>query len=260
LEIIKMSETSNLERRQFLLQRLSKTHRLSVSEICEQFTISEATARRDIDALAQEGKLQRFHGGVLAVEQAAPEAPALGRSREQTEEKERIGQAAAALVQDHETVFLGSGTTVLQAARHLAGRPLTVITNSLPVIHLLADDPAIQLISLGGVFRLSERSFIGHIAETVLADLRADKVLIGIRAISLQHGLTNDYLPETMTDRTILKMGREVIVLADHTKFGRVSTVHVAPVEKANTIVTDSATDAEMIVLLREKNIRVIIA
>lgn len=256
----KMSETSNLERRQQILLRLSKTHRLTISEICQLFSISEATARRDLDALAQEGKLQRFHGGVLSLEKAAPEAPALSRSREQAFEKESIGRAAAALVQDHETIFLGSGTTVFQAALQLAGRPLTVITNSLAVINLLADDPAIQLIALGGVFRPSERSFIGHLAETVLADLRADKVLLGIRAISLQHGLTNDTLPETMTDRNILKMAREVIVLADHTKFGRVSTVHVGPVEKAHTIVTDGSTDPEMVALLREKNIRVVIA
>lgn len=255
-----MVGVSSIERRQLLLQRLANTSRLSIIEICDAFGVSEATARRDIEALAQEGKLQRFHGGALALQLAAPEAPILGRSRDQAEEKERIGTAAAGLVMDHETVFLGSGTTVLQAARRLVGRPLTVITNSLPVINLLAGDPAVQLISLGGVFRPSEHSFIGHIAEQVLADLRADKVLIGIRAISLQHGLTNDYLPETMTDRTILQMGREIIVLADHTKFGRVSTVHVAPVESAHTIVTDTGTEAEFVRLLREKNIRMILA
>lgn len=255
-----ISPLSNIERQKRLLQLFEKRERMTVAEVCQLTNVSEATARRDLNALAQEGKIQRFFGGAMIVRKAAPEEPILRRTHDQEEEKERIGKAAAAQVNHGDTVFLGSGTTVLQVAKNLVGRPLTVITNSLPIINLMVDWPDINLITIGGQFRASERSFIGHIAEQSLRDLRADKVIIGIHAISLEHGLTNDYLSETMTDRTILQIGQQVIVVADHTKFGRVSTVHVAPVEKVHTIITDSLVEKEYLDLLKEKQIEIIVA
>jgi len=151
---------------------------------CATFEISEATARRDLETLANLGKLQRVHGGAIVLTQAPPESPILQRQNEQTDEKTRIGQAAAALVQPGETVFLGSGSTVLEAARALRGRRgLTVLTNSLPVVNALAGAEEITLICLGGMLRESEFSFIGHITEQALAEVRADKALIGTRAI-----------------------------------------------------------------------------
>lgn len=228
-------------------------------EVCENFSISQATARRDLETLASKGKVQRVHGGAIALTQAPPEQPILQRQDEQPQEKLRIGQAAAALVHDGETVFLGSGTTVLEAARTLRGRRnLTVITNSLPVVNALAGAEGITVICLGGMLRDSELSFIGHITEQTLAEVRADKVFIGTRAISLEHGLTHEYLPETMTDRAILNAGKEIIVVADHTKFGRAATVLLAPLESIHTIVTDGQTPQDFVDAVQEKGIRVI--
>jgi len=169
----------------------------------------------------------------------------LQRQDEQADEKKRIGQAAAVLIREDETVFLGSGTTVLEVARALRGRRLTVITNSLPVVNALAGAAEITLVCLGGMLRESEFSFIGHLTEQVLKEVRADKVFLGAHAISTEQGLTNDYLPETLTDRAILKAGREAILVADHTKFGRVATARLAPLESIQTIVTDAQTSAE---------------
>ena len=127
------------ERQRQILSLLAQQRRLSVTEIVKQFSISEATARRDLESLASQGKAQRVHGGVIAVEQAPPELPILERESRQPQEKARIGRAAARLVADKETVFLGSGTTVLEVARNLRDRKnLTVITNSLPVLNMLA--------------------------------------------------------------------------------------------------------------------------
>jgi DeoR family transcriptional regulator of aga operon len=204
---------SSLERQNKTIQFLHRNQRISISDICVTFTVSEATARRDLETLAAEGKLQRVHGGAIALSQTPPESPILQRQDEQPNEKLRIGQAAAVLVQDGETIFLGSGTTVLEAARSLRGRKnLTVITNSLPVVNVFAGTEGITVICLGGLLRNSELSFIGHITEQALAEVRADKVFIGTRAISLEHGLTHEYLPETMTDRAILKAGKECII------------------------------------------------
>ena len=251
---------SSYERQQELTRLLEKSGRLSVAQICEQFKISEATVRRDLDVISEQGVIRRVHGGAVLIRQATPEEPILRRSNEQEDEKERIGRATAALVQDGETVFLGSGTTVLQVAQNLVTRTITVITNSLPIINLMSEKENISLIALGGVLRDSELSFIGHITEQALYEVRADKVVIGIRAISLEQGLTNDYMPETLTDRAILNVGRETIVVADHTKCGVISTAYLAPLTAMRTLVTDDHTDVAFTEALRAQGIEVIVA
>jgi DeoR family transcriptional regulator of aga operon len=257
---------SGTDRQIQILQLLERQQRLSVAELCATFEVSEATARRDLESLASQGKLQRVHGGAIVLTQAPPEQPILQRQNEQADEKLHIGQAAAALVQAGETIVLGSGTTVLEAARALRGhRKLTVLTNSLPVVNALAGASAlagaggITLICLGGMLRDSELSFIGHITEQALAEVRADKVFMGTRAISLEYGLTHEYLPETMTDRAILKAGKQIIVLADHTKFGRAATVRLAPLESIHTIVTDKGTSQDFLEAFKEKGLSLVV-
>lgn len=249
------------ERQKQILSLLSQQGRLSVAEIVAQFSISEATARRDLETLSSQGKAQRVHGGVIAVEEAPPELPILEREKEQADEKTRMGRAAASLVGNHETVFLGSGTTVLEIARSLRDhKNLTVITNSLPVLNILAGNKEITVVSLGGMLRESELSFIGHITEQALSEVRVDKVFMGTRGVSLEHGLTNDYLQETLTDRAILKIGREVLIVADHTKVNRVATVLLAPLNSMHTFVTDSKADRKFVQALKKQGINVIVA
>ncbi len=237
---------STLERQAQLRRLIERKQRVTIAQICQQFGISQATARRDLDALAEQGLIQRFHGGAIPLQQAPPELPIFDRLVEQGEEKQRIGRAAAELVSDGETIFLGSGTTVLEVARNLVSRKnLTVITNSLPVLNTMVNFPEITIISLGGLLRRTELSLIGHITEQALGEVRADKVFIGIRALDFKQGLTNQYLPETMTDRAILRIGRQMVLVADHTKIGRVSTAFLAPSSAINILVTDSGISPE---------------
>jgi DeoR/GlpR family transcriptional regulator of sugar metabolism len=201
------------------------------------------------------------HGGMIAVEQAPPESPILERENEQAAEKTRIGRAGARLVGKNETIFLGSGTTVLEIARNLRDhKGLTVITNSLPVLNALAGFREITVVSLGGMLRDSELSFIGHITEQALVEVRADKVFMGTRGVSLEHGLTNDYLQETLTDRAILKSGREIVIVADHTKINRVATVLLAPLNTMQTLVTDAEADKKFVQALKKQGFNVIVA
>jgi len=255
------SPLSSIERQNQILHLLARFSRITIIQICEAFSVSQATARRDLEALASRGKVQRVHGGAIPIRQAHPEPPILVRSSEQQEEKRRIGRLAASLIEDGEAVFLGSSTTVLEVAKNLRERRnLTVLTNSLLVINTLAGLPEITLVSLGGVLRNSELSFIGHITEGSLAEVRADKVVFGTRALSLEHGLTNDYLPETLTDRAILAMGGQVIIVADYSKFGRVSTAFLAPLSAMHTLVTDSQAPAGFLSALEQIGIRTMVA
>jgi DeoR/GlpR family transcriptional regulator of sugar metabolism len=252
---------SNIERQQAILGHLSAHQRISVPDICAEFAVSEATARRDLEALAAQGLLQRIHGGAILARRATPESPILLRSQEQSAEKVRIGRAAGDLVHDGETVFLGSGTTVLEVARSLRERrSLTVLTNSLPVLTTLAGLSGITLVGLGGVVRDSELSLIGHITEQALTEVRADRVIVGIHALGLEQGLTNDFLPETLTDRAILRIGGQVIVVADHTKCGAVAAAYVAPLTAMHVLVTDDQTPPEFVEAVRQQGIEVVVS
>jgi DeoR family transcriptional regulator of aga operon len=247
------------ERQSRIRKLVEQKGRATVVELSRRFEVSEATARRDLEELDDRGWIQRTHGGAVRVERAAKEPPILQRMDEQHAEKQRIGQAAANMVQDGETIFLGSGTTVLEIARQLPrDLRLTVITNSLPAVNELAKRPNIELIVIGGMLRQSEFSMVGHIAEQAVREFRADRVFMGMRAIDARHGFTNDYLPETTTDRAILSIAPQIVVVADHRKFGRVSSVLVGPVTVAHTVITDKATSQECVAELQELGIQVL--
>src|SRR5690606_23094603 len=152
------------------------------------------------------GVIQRAHGGAMALQHAEPEPPMMRRETEHAELKRRIGRAAAELIEDGDTVLIGSGTTTVEVAQHLAGkRDPKVITNALNVANVLVAMPEITTILVGGVLRNSELSMIGHLAEQVLAELSANKVIMGIRALSVERGLTNELGIETSIDRLIVR-------------------------------------------------------
>ena len=254
------NETLLKAERQSHIRKLAEQNgRVIVPELSLRFEVSEATIRRDLEELAERGWIQRTHGGAIRIDRAAKEPPMVQRIGEQQTEKQRIGEAAAGMVHEGETIFLGSGTTVLEIARHLpVDIRLTVITNSLPVVNELAERPNIDMIVIGGMLRPSELSMVGHIAEQAVREFRADRVFMGMRAIDALHGFTNDYLPETMTDRAILSIAPQVVVVADHRKFGRVSSVLVGPVTAAHAIITDDKTSDECVTMLSELGIEVV--
>ena len=249
------------ERHHRILQILEKNPSVRVSDLSSSLGVSEATVRRDLDRMHETGQIRRIHGGAVLVLKSTPEAPVLQRSTDCSEEKRRIGVLAATLVADGDTIFIGSGSTTQEVVRNLVGRQnLTVITNALTVVNLLSQEDGISLVVTGGLLRSSELSFIGHLTEQALRELRPQKVIMGIRAISLDEGLTNDYLPEVSTDRVIIQSAPEVILVADHSKFGQVSTALVAPIAAVNTLVTDSAVDPEVLTGLRELIVNILIA
>ena len=250
-----------VERQGYIRKMVEDEGRASVRALSTKFAVSEATIRRDLEELDGMGWVRRAHGGAVRAERATKEPPMVQRKSEQINEKQDIGRLAADLIQNGQTIFLGSGTTVLEVAKQLPKEiQLTVITNSLPVVNHLADYPNVELIVIGGMLRKDELSMVGHIAEQAVQEFRADKVILGIHAIDAHHGFTNDFLPETMTDRAILGIAPRVIVVADYSKFGRVSSVLVAPVTAAHMLITDHNTPEECIQELVEMGIEVLLA
>jgi DeoR/GlpR family transcriptional regulator of sugar metabolism len=247
------------------VQRQSQIRRLveergqvTVTELSVAFNVSEATIRRDLEDLADRKWVCRTHGGAVKVVRALKEPPILERVNKCENQKARIGEKAAQMIHDGETVFLGSGTTVLEIARHLPfDISLTVITNSLLVINEIVTRPNIEMIVIGGMLRRTELSMVGHVANQSVQEFRADRVFMGIRAIDVTHGFTNDYLPEAVVDREILKIAPEIVVVADHTKFSRVSSVLVASANAVDVIITDVETPEEIVATFGEMMIQV---
>lgn len=248
------------ERHACIRQLVEDNGRSTVTELSAIFEVSEATIRRDLEEMDSLGWIRRQHGGALRAIPSVAEPPVLHRVTEQEPEKRRIGRAAAKIVNDGETIFLGSGTTTLQVARNLAGREhLTVITNALNIATELLNHDGITQIVTGGLLRTSELSLIGHITELALKELRADKAFLGIRAVDVHYGLTSDYLPEVMTDRALIEFASEVILVVDHTKFGRVSNSFVAPVTDIDVVISDDKVPPETLRELKQLGIKVII-
>ena len=234
--------------------------RASITELGDLLKVSQATIRRDISQLVVEGVLVRLHGGAAMPETPKVE-PFFQRASTYAECKQKIGKSAAELIGNGETVFLGSGTTALEVAKNLRGKQdLTIITNSLPVLNTLASLPEIKVIVIGGFLRYDELSFIGHLVEKALKDLRADKVVMGIQGIHLEQGLTNEYLPEAMSDRAIVCFSETLIIVADSTKFGRVKPSFVSDLARVSRIVTDGGAPPDMVAELVRRGIPVTVA
>ena len=254
-------EFSNMhpaQRQRFIRGLIAERKSVSIRELNHIVTASPSTIRRDLRELAQLGDIRLVHGGAELVEDGR-EAPILLRSSDQAQQKQRIGEAAAGLVSDHETILISGGTTTEAMLPFLANKTqITVVTNAINIAHHLSRYSQIDVIVLGGWMRHSELTLLGYLTELGLGDLHVGKAFHGIYGLSAEHGLTGVNPPDVQTDRQLLSAATEVILLADHTKFGRTGSVRLAPVEKMAVLVTDTETSAEQVESLRARGIRVI--
>jgi DeoR family transcriptional regulator of aga operon len=255
-----MSGLIKEERLQRIIQVIQKNGHATAGDLARNFGVSEITIRRDLIELDDRGVVRRAHGGAIISTPTSSEPPIIHRLVQEKDCKEAIARTAASLIRDGDSIFIGSGSTTAYIARYLTNhKRLTVVTNALNISTDLATATDITVVVLGGMMRHEELSLIGHIAEQSLHEVTFDKVIIGIPAIDLKAGLTNDYLPEVITDRTILNRAREVILLADHTKCGLVASAFVAPLNRVNTFITDFQTSPEFLEGVRAQGVNVVV-
>jgi DeoR/GlpR family transcriptional regulator of sugar metabolism len=230
-----------------------------IEDLSRELGLAPSTIRRDLQRLAGSGLIIRTYGGATAAGNGAGQAPGTGARA--YAEKRRIAAAAAALVEDGQTIAISSGTTAIEFARELVDRQdLTVITNSLDVAGVVVDHPGIQLVVLGGVARPRMHSLLGHLTEQACREVRADVLFMGIGAVSLERGLMNDYMPEILTDRALRGIAKTVVVIADAAKFEVLEPALVFGLEEVDVIVTDSGIDPAVVRELSARGIRVIVA
>ena len=248
------------ERQNRILDLLREKGSVRVASLSEEFDVSEITIRRDLDNLEQRNLLERTHGGAVRSRHLRVEPLYTEKYREQFEAKKRIGRAAAALVDPGEAIFVNSGSTTLQIFQHLGGRGVRVTTSNAGAI-TECQDLDVDLVLTGGAYRGQSHSFVGPIALHSLQQVCASKTFIGVDGISLRYGLTTPSLEEAEVARAMMDYTHgDVIIVADHTKAGRVADSITAPLDKVDVIVTDAAFDPDYRQQLEKQGIRVIIA
>lgn len=238
-----------------VLDLLRSSRTASVADLATMLDVTESTVRRTLQRLARDGRVIRTYGGATVVDApmaASRNAPASGP-------KSAIGLAARELVTDGTTIALSSGTTVLELARQLRERRITVITNALDVANALMDAPGVELVVLGGVVLPGMHSMRGHLAEEALHDLRADTVFMGASAIDMDNGFMTEQIREIGIDRALRGIAREAVILAESGKFGRMAPGFMFGLDKVGTVVTDDGLDADTRASLEERGVRVVI-
>ena len=228
-----------------------------VGELAQSFGVSEMTVRRDLQELARDGRLERVRGGAVS---ASAEPPFEQTVVERFEAKDRIGAAAAGLVREGETVMIDIGTTTLQAAHHLRGSRITVVTTSLAVYEELVPDPGIELLLPGGVVRRNYRSLVGVLAEDSLRQLKADVLFLGTSAVDERLAVWDSTMVEVPIKRAMIAAAGRVVLLADAAKFAMEGSVRVCEAGAIDQIVTDDARPAGARAAIDEAGIEVTIA
>jgi len=249
------------ERRLEIVRLLGEEKVISVQALSARFGVSESTIRRDLQKLRQQGLLQRTYGGAVSTVAERAWDALEARDDPFLEVKRRIGKAAAQLITPGDTICLQAGSTTLQVARNLKGKSdLTVITNDIYVARELASFPGITVHLSGGTLRKDSRVLVGPLAEQTMGQFRVDKAFIGITAISLTEGLTNSDLLDAQIKTVMIRVAKEVIVVADHRKLGRVHFAPVAPITAIHKLVTDDGIPLEDVRALQGMGVEVIIA
>jgi DeoR/GlpR family transcriptional regulator of sugar metabolism len=253
------------DRQRRILEILQQNGNVLVTDIGDQFDVSEMTIRRDLRELEQEGLLRRVHGGAITDLGRGYKPMFQVRALKNVEAKQLIGRQAAKLICPGDTIALDTGTTTLEIARGLAGsRDLTIITASLPIVAeiqaSLALEADVRLILTGGILRTGEASMIGHIAERTYEDLNVEKGFIGIGGIDIKEGLTEYSLEDALVKRALLASAQLKIVVADGSKFGRVAFAFVCPLSDIDMIITDSSAPPDVLAELAALGVRIVIA
>ena len=221
--------------------------------------VSEKTIRRDLQTLADQGKVIRTHGGAAMAERVSFEFKFLSRVRDNQLAKEAIAVAAAAQVKDGESVMLDSGTTTLELAKRLRPRQgLTIITSSLPIAAQLQYDQQLEVLLLGGRLRASSPDLAGAITESNLETLRADVAFLGADAIDRQGGVFQES-PEVarMLTRMAASAGR-VYVVADGSKLGKTALWRFGRLADWAALITDASADRSLLASLKKAGVRII--
>ena len=251
------------QRRRKILDLIELKGQVTVRDLVEKFSISAVTARADLDALSTQSMVVRSHGGAVRQVEASQDYPLRLKETLHHAEKTRIGRAAAELIQNNETVILDSGTTTAEIARHLKARRLqsvTVITHALNIAYELMDAQDLYVIMIGGLLRPVSCSFVGPQAEMMLKEFHADRLFLAVDGFDLENVPSTPDVLEAQLNRLMMKISKEVNVVADFSKLGRKSVSRIGPLAGVHRLITDTRAPEDFSEALRKAKVEVITA
>jgi len=253
-----MKKTFPIERKDQIFDLITRKGRITVDELIDTFKVSGATIRRDLEFLEGQGLITRAHGGAMSKSRVSLEPDFFEEKEKFLEEKKRIGQEAAKLIEEGEVIFLEASTTVLELARNIPNnKNLTVVTNSLDIAQELDGKEGINLIITGGSPRRRTRALIGPLTEGTLSQMRIDKAFMGVSALDPVYGITMPTLEEAQTCKKIVEASNKIIILSDHSKFGKQNFASVNPARSIDILITDRGIPEEMRVEIERLGVEV---
>ena len=226
------------ERRQRVLDLVSRKGFVTLADLTKALKVSESTLRRDLDHWDERGLLKRIHGGAMYIGDGSS-LPALEeRSSSQLAEKRAIARTAAARIRNGDAVLLDGGTTTLEVARLLVGRPLQIVTNSLPIANLFASDRETDLVMLGGYVYPKTGVALGPLTVRMMEEIHVHQTILSVGGITAK-GLFNSNLLLAETERQMMGCADEVVVVADHTKVGRQALAFLCELSAVDAMIID---------------------
>lgn len=252
---------SNLtDRHNQILDKLKKEGSVNVLDLCEEMDVSSVTIRKDLQLLEDKNLLFRTHGGATLSNPYIADRPVNEKFGLQTDEKERIGSAAAAMIEQDDCILVASGTTVQYFAKKISAvGHLTVVTSALNVALELIHHPGIEVIQLGGIMRKTSSSVTGVYAEKALEDFSCSKLFLGVDGIDPEFGLTTSNMMEAQLNRKMIAAAQKTIILADSSKFGKRGFGRICGMDEIEQVITDEKISEHMVKTLEAMGIEVTI-
>ena len=248
-------------RQQAMLQHVREHGSLKTEALAAQFGTTLQTIRRDVQRLTETGAMERFHGGVRAIDSSTRNTTYTQRQRTHAEAKQRIARTVAAAIPPGASLFMNIGTTVEAVASELLHHAdLRVITNNLHVARTLTANPQCEVLMAGGTVRHEDLGVVGEAALSFIRQFKVDIGLIGISGIDADGTLRDFDMREVMVARAIVEQSRQVWLVADHSKFGRAAMIEMAPLKALHTLFTDAPLAPDFESLLRDQAVRCVVA
>jgi len=247
-----------VQRKDAILKLLTENRMMKAGDLAAEFEVSMETIRRDLSELEELKLIRRVHGGAVLYTEYGIEPDYTYRTEENYNEKLRIGQKAAEIVNDGDSIIIDLGTTTLEFARFLKGKKdLTVLTNSIKIAYELMANEEITVIFIGGKLRHGEGTTSGYWSEEMVDNFFVDKLFVGVGALTPENGIMDYHIEEANLRRHFVKRAKQVIALADYSKFGIKAMNVICKTEEINCLITDDKADKNAIKEFRKRGIKV---
>jgi DeoR family transcriptional regulator of aga operon len=252
---------SSLERHQQIIDIVHSKGYESVSSLCKTLKVSAVTIRKDLKLLEKSNKLFRTHGGASNTNPFTIDRNVNEKENMQIEEKKSIAKRSAEYITPNDSIIIASGTTMTALAREIIpNQKLIVITSALQVASELIKHTNIEIFQLGGIVRQSYSSVLGSYAENILKDFFCTKLFLGVDGLDFEFGITTSNSMEAQLNKSMMQVVQKVIVLADHTKFGKRGFSRVCGLDEIDEIITDKNISPAIVEKYASHGIKITIA